>query len=415
LAQVVYAHSTSIIKRETIKMMKLLLFALVVSSSALLIPKKKGPGGRNLHQKKVEATTTREDKAFCKSASEIGSGSWVSLKEDEYAKAPEGSGCNPQKMMWEPNTCKLPYHSNETPMKKKGRVVFVGDSISDTSARSFAWFYDGLSAKEHNACKYEKEDLQKKVKLQLMKGGFNAATIATTTEYLEEQGFRKNHHWWGCNTSVSYVPTDTPPPQGAVQAFMFALKNFGSKPLGPEDTIVLNWGQWAQTNGLDKSEAQWVPSMKVLMKEYAKWQEKKEAPKLIWREVSPNHWGANTFTFNKKDFEATQTSKGCSPAGGPKMMQHQMNNKNQFPLRNTKLFQNAVKEAGLKIDGVNIDVLPIWRGTAERYEDHQPITKYQISTGQSIDCTHFCTHGNVNRFWNSALVATISGMQEKNV
>merc|ERR1719191_2624959 len=169
--------------------------------------------------------------------------------------------------MWEPKTCILPYHSEEVPKAKRGRVVFVGDSITDTSARSFAWFYDKLWAKNLNACKYEKDDLKLKVKPQLMKAGFNAVTTSQTMQYIEETGFRKNHHWWGCNTSVAYVPTDTPPPRDAVKGFMYALKNFNKPPLGPKDTIVINWGQWAK----DKSADFWGDSMKLMMKEYAKW------------------------------------------------------------------------------------------------------------------------------------------------
>jgi len=307
------------------------------------------------------------------------------------------------KMMWEPTSCKLPYHSDET-TKSPGRVVFVGDSITDTSARSFAWFKEKLWSKHLNGCTYQKADLKAKVRPQLLKAGFNSGTVADTVKYMEEQGFNRNHHWWGCNTSVSYVPTDKPPPSNSVKAFMFALKNFGAEPLGPQDTIVLNWGMWA------KDDADWGDSLKQMMKEYAHWEKAKTAPKLIWREVSPTHWGASTFQFNKKDFESTQTSKGCSAPGGPKQIEGGMKNKDKFPLKNNMMFKDAVKEAGLKIDGTNIEFLPIWRGTAERSEDHQPLTAYQIKTGATIDCTHYCTHGNVNRFWNSALSAVISGM-----
>jgi len=384
--------------------MKFLVLTLVVSSSALLGPKKS-----KFDLMSVQASTTRSGKQFCTNGKDIEQGRWVSLKEGEYAEAPLNSGCNPAKMMWEPNTCKLPYHSDET-SKKAGRVVFVGDSITDTSARSFAWFHDKLWAKDLNGCKYEKADLKTKVRPQLLKAGFNSGTVADTVKYMEEQGFNRNHHWWGCNTSVSYVPTDKPPPASSVKAFMFALKNFGEKELGSDDTIVLNWGMWAK-NETDSKE--FGEGVKALMKEYAQWEKAKTAPKLIWREVSPTHWGANTFEFNKKDFASTQTSKGCAAASGPKQIEGNMKNKDKFPLKNTMMFRDAVNAAGMKIDGANIEFLPIWRGTAERAEDHQPLTAYQIKTGATIDCTHWCTHGNVNRFWNSALTAVISGMKEK--
>jgi hypothetical protein len=386
--------------------MKLFVFvALFISASALKVEKPK----RGFKEKQVVASTTRASKSMCKDAKDVQEGEWVSLKQDEYAAPPEGAGCNPQKMMWEPSTCKLPYHPEEV-AKKSGRVVFVGDSITDTSARSFAWFYDKLWAKNLNACTYQKDDLKLKVKPQLMKAGFNSVQTTQTMQYMEETGFRKNHHWWGCNTSVAYVPTDTPPPKDAVKGFMFALKNFAKPPLGANDTIVINWGMWAK----EKSEW-WGDSMTLMLKEYKKWQESKTAPKLIWREVSPTHWGAGVYTYTKELFEKTQVTKGCSPAGGPKQMEHQMSKKDSFPLANTNMFKAAVKEAGLTVDGVNIEFLPVWRGTAERYEDHQPLTKYQTQTGQHIDCTHYCTHGNVNRFWNSALAAVISGMKEKEV
>merc|ERR1719262_988341 len=113
--------------------------------------------------------------------------------------------------------------------------------------------------------------------------------------------------------------------------------------------------------------------------------------------------------YSKAAFEDTQTTKGCEPAGGPKLLD--VKAKKEKP--SSTMFKSAVKAAGLEIDGANIEFLPIWRGSAERYEDHQQLTKYQKETHQFIDCTHFCTHGNVNRFWNSALVATMSSMQEK--
>lgn len=384
--------------------MKLLVLALFVSASALMGPGKK----RDLREIQLQKST-RESKSFCTKASELQTGSWVSLKEGEYAEAPAGNNCNPMKMMWEPNNCKLPYHSEEI-KKQSGRVVFVGDSITDISARSFAWFKQKLWSKDLNSCTYQKEDVQKTVRPKLLKAGFNAAAVATTLQYMEEQGFRKNHHWWGCNASVQYIPTDQPPPQSAVKPFMFALKNFGKTPLGPDDTIVMNWGQWAKE---DKGE--WGPSMKLLMKEYAKWKEAKTAPKLIWREVSPTHWGAGVYEYSQKLYDATQTTHACAPAGGPKLMEAQQKRPEQFPLKNNNLFKEAVKDAGLEIDGVNIEFLPVWRGTAERFEDHQPLTKYQIDQGQKIDCTHFCVHGNVNRFWNSALVAVIGSMKDKQV
>lgn len=389
----------------------LIVLSLLVGGSALST-KKPGKQGWKQKEMKVLASTTRSKKQFCKNAKDIEQGFWVSLKEDEFQSPPEGAGCNPERMMWEPQTCKLPYHSNET-KKTPGRVIFVGDSISDISARSFAWYYDQLWAKDLNACTYQKADVGKKLKLQLLKGGFNAMTVADTQKYIEEQGFNRNHHWWGCsaNVSVSYIPTDTPPPQNTVKAFMFAVKNFGAKPLGPQDTIVLNWGMWA-----DKGDETWGASMKAFMQEYKQWMQAKTAPKLIWREVSPTHWGADTQTgYSKDKYEMSQITKGCSPAGGPKQMEHQMKKTTQFPLKNTNMFKDSLKATGLKVDGVNIEFLPIWRGSAERYEDHQPLTKYQIDNGQKIDCTHYCTHGNVNRFWNSALGATISAMKEKEV
>jgi len=392
-------------------MMKLLVLSLVLSASALLMPKKPGSTrvkGANLKQ--VLPSTTRNLKSFCTSGNEIQKGAWVALKETEGYQAPVNNGsvqCNPQKMMWEPSDCKLPYHSDDI-SKRSGRIVFVGDSVTETAARSFAWFYGNLSS-TLNDCKYEKQDLQLKVRPQLLKANFSQTQVNDALNYIETTGFRKNHHWWGCKENVAYVPTDAPPPKGTAKAFMFALKNFHSKPLGPDDTIVLNWGHWEK----DDLFGQWPEEMSLVMKQYAAWQKEKTAPKLIWREVSPMHWGANTAgAYSKAAFKETQTTEGCSPTG-EKLIEHQMTKVGEFPLRNTNMFKTALKSAGLKIDGVNIEFLPIYRGSAERYEDHQPLTKYQKSIGSTIDCTHFCVHGNVQRFWNSALLSVISGMKDK--
>merc|ERR1719375_881750 len=99
-------------------------------------------------------------------------------------------------MMWEPKTCKLPYRSAEGDMKKPGRVVFVGDSVSDTSATSFAWFYDQSSQKRSHKCSIEKEDMFVKIQPQLQKAGFEKKTVEHTMQFLQSSSFRKGHMWW---------------------------------------------------------------------------------------------------------------------------------------------------------------------------------------------------------------------------
>jgi hypothetical protein len=383
--------------------MKLMLgLCLIIGSSALKMKIEKPPA---MALKALAHSSTRSAKAFCKDASQIQNGTWVLLEEGEYQAAPKV--CNPELMMWEPETCKLPYHSNEVG-QNLGRVVIIGDSITDNAARSFAWFYGESQGKERNACQYSKGNFKSKIQPQLEQINLKQSQVSDTLNYIEANGFRKNHHWWGCDSNVMYIPSDSPPPSNAVRGFMHAVKHFSKEPLGPQDTIVLNWGAWEK----EDKEGAWSGNMKGFMKEYAKWQKEKTAPKLIWREMSPMHWGADGGKYTKQAFKDTQVTNGCSKMG-LKQIERQMQNKNEFPSSNTRMFKNALKEAGLQIDGVNVEFLPVWRGSAERYEDHQLLSKYQKANHATIDCTHYCVHGNVHRFWNAALVSTISSMKEK--
>jgi len=192
---------------------------------------------------------------------------------------------------------------------------------------------------------------------------------------------------------------------------LYAVKMFGERPLSSQDTLVINWGAWEK----EDKKGEWADNLDIFMKAYADWRKEGDAPRLIWREMSPMHWGANGGAYSKDSFKETQTTLGCSPAGGPKQIEAQMSRKAEFPLRNSDMFRHAVRQAHLQIDGDHIEFLPIYRGSAERYEDHQPLSKYQKATFATVDCTHYCVHGNVHRFWNSAILSVIAGMKAKEI
>lgn len=337
-------------------------------------------------------------------------GRWVQLKQTlfdkNFVKPGKQPGCKEERKMWQPNNCNLPVSSKEVKERPK-RFIFIGDSVQDVSAESFAWFLNKETPAKEKNCSYTGEHM----KAKLLEAGFSKQTTDHTVEFIQRQ-LTKGHKWWGCNSQVSYIPMAHMPDMHAENMFpalMFAVKNFGDKPIGKEDAIVLNFGLH-YTNDKHKKvseQAKQIRSLQLMLEEWSKWNQKDDAPKLIWRQVSPQHWGGVDGTFS-----AFHEVHECPAIGGPKALDNLMQNKEVFRYRNDRMFEQAAAKANLKIDGNKIAVLPIWRASAERYDEHI-LPEYGFV--EAADCTHYCTHGAVNRLWNSGLLALSQDMTVKDL
>lgn len=383
------------------------------------------------------------EKPLCKTGKEwaawpVGEGGKWKPAQDEFNKdvLPAArkfeAGCKYEKLLaYEPKNCRLPTHPDDVPQKPR-RVMFIGDSVMDNSATSFTWFYqkEFRMGGNRKPCLFAKDEMEKHLR---QAGRFDKKTINDAVHFMVKQGVNnkkgKGHNWWGCqNSTVMYAPVLTFTEQNpeVIKAFMYTVKTFGEEPLGPQDVMVMNWGLHGVADGgtgrLAKMDKEWTPALTLLMKEWAQWKKEGTAPKLIWREVSPQHFpnpgggwkptqtsnpGGGIMDFfnlgTKKNEVAANKNEvaaknECAPIGD---MNKRVVDHTTLPLRNNNMFKKAVEDAGLSVDGKDIEILPVWRATAERFDEH-PIN----------DCTHYCIYGSAYQYWNSALLATASNMLE---
>merc|ERR1719160_593445 len=347
------------------------------------------------------------EKPLCKNASEVGGGGkWKSVKETQVSRLPNlkergyQKGCSYDKFMtYEPPTCKLPTHLYEV-QKRPKRVMFVGDSVTDYHAQSFSWYYQGENRNvQKKPCTFVKEDWQKHLKAA---GRFDQKTIDDTVLWMEKQGGnngKNGHLWWGCkNSSVLYAPALTLEIKNpeVVKAWMYMVRTWVKKPLDDQDVLVMNVGLHGLKDGfyknLDHMDRKWTPIITGMLNEWKEWKkEKGGAPKLIWRQVSPQHWQGDSGYWKPNQIE-----KKCQAIS---TLKSQEKKQDKYPSRNNDMFAKAVEGAGLEIDHKDIEVMPIWRASADRFDEH-PIA----------DCTHYCSFGAVPRYWNAALLVTASGM-----
>lgn len=309
--------------------------------------------------------------------------------------------CNDGKfLVYEPPKCRLPARVLEVSKRPK-RVMFIGDSVSDQSAQSFSWFYQKENrAVKKKPCKFMKEDWREHLEKS---GRFNETTIADTILWMEKQGANNavnGHMWWGCkDSSVMYAPMLTleMTNKEVIPALMYLVKTWTDEPLGADDVIVMNIGLHGLKDGFWKNlrhmDNKWTPLLTLIMKEWGEWKKEGTAPKFIWRQISPQHWSGDGGNWNNQPW-----AKQCIPLK-PNILQFRQTDKTKYPTRNDMMFKQACQDAGLEVDDADITILPIWRASADRWDEHP-----------NGDCTHYCMYGSVNRYWNSALLATASGM-----
>lgn len=354
-------------------------------------------------------------------------GQWRALTKNEHeTKFGQESACwtkSPnigmaRDLAWEPMKCVLPVLAKDIPAKPK-RVVFVGDSITDNHAESFAWFY-AKQKKSSDSCVHGWKD-----KLLSQNKDLSKDVVKETLKWIKNEE-HNSRPLWGCNEAVSYVPlSGMAEPKGdargarppSMKAFMHLVRNVGSDPLGKDDVIVMNQG--LHFHGKSMSD-EWGPALEELLKEWKVWQEAGNAPKLIWRQGSPQHWN----TFDGGYVQKGSTSVYQCKKFGLKQL-HALNPKTKkegLTYQSDNYFFTAIKKQGLKADNKNLAYVPIWQATAQRDDDHPalywqyPNDRFKENKFQgkmaSLDCSHFCTHGPVSRFWNSALLVTIGSMQQ---
>lgn len=369
--------------------------AELAAENALL---KKVEEGKSLDLDSVEV------KPLCNSGAQLDGGSW-----EDWGSAPKSRemsflnlpGCKKgANLMYEPKSCSLPRFANEVAFQPK-RVVFVGDSTQDSQARSYAWFYDELKEKDLKKCAHPILKMKEKVAADLKKANFSQSDIEATENFVGSQISGKkwnSQEWWGCESDVAFILADKPPPASAAKGFMHAVRNFYEKPLGPDDVVVMNFGLWMDGAHYKKQDGS---ELSPILKELKSWG--KDAPKLIWREITPSHWNSWDGYYTPAAFRSTNT--GCK-AVSEKHIELMAKNPSGLRGKTNLMVKQAMKEAGMEVDGVNVEFVPVWKAAVKQQDDHGTL-------GEKSDCTHFCQNGSVNRFMSSALLSVAAGMMQR--
>jgi hypothetical protein len=362
---------------------------------------------------------TKKDKPLCDNGAQIGEGgSWqfwggkAHSPEMDYYQP----GCKNEQatMFYEPKSCSLPRFASDVSARPK-RVLFVGDSTVDGQAQGFAWFFDKLRPQDYNKCNHPIWKMREIASKDLAAAGFSDEEVKATDAFIGKQNAGRNkfniHDWWGCNSSVGFALADKPPPKTAAKAFMHTVRNFWAEPLGPEDVVVMNFGVWMdkkqavfKQKEIDQSDEDNKESMKIMMEQIKSWG--KDAPKFIWREITPSHWNSWDGYYTQQAFRSTLLQ--CKPVTNKNL---ELLAKKPSGLRGrvNAMFMQAITDAGMAVDGVNVEYLPVFQAAVQRVDDHP--TQWDNPT--KPDCTHFCQRGSVNRFMNSAILSVASGMMQR--
>lgn len=382
-------------------MKKILLITLLLINDVLHAAK---PGTGNTKKK---GPAREQKKPLCKTQEQIDQiGQWINLKKNWIISTPKDwkqTGCpTKNNLFYELPDCSLPYTPDEV-VHKPRRVVFMGDSLTDIHAESFAWYFTGELPER--SCKFGAPQMFQ----MLLSAGFEDKDAAKTVNWLNQQLRWEKHVWWGCSKNVSYIPFHRLPAlsegKAVFRAVMHIVKNFGSRPLNKDDVLVMNWGLHMSSN--DRIiEKFWTPAMEQFINEWKEWRREGDAPKLIYRQVSPQHWGTDDGVYSPESFAGARPGQECADFRDEQHIEEILKNEDTFPSRNDQMFNDALARAGLMTDETDVALLPIWRATAARSEEHPTLNMRK-------DCTTYCTHSSVTRFWNSALLALIDGMAEK--
>ena len=210
-----------------------------------------------------------------------------------------------------------------------------------------------------------------------------------------------------------------------VAAIWHTLLYWSGPALNKDDVVLINFG----LHDYGKLRAQ----VGDVLRWWAAEEATGSAPRLLWRQTSPQHWPTSPLgAFSSFEDVAQTASMPCRA--------HEARDEQGVDLAGAafRLYDKSVSEAVLQAsssshelgDGSGsrdrgaahrrwADVLDVFAATAERAEDHPRLTKGSLpvksvertlrvnSTEAALlaDCTHYCIPGSVLRFWTQALLA----------
>lgn len=253
--------------------------------------------------------------------------------------------------------------------------------------------------------------------MSYLKGvGYQETDINGAFGWLRQNNGKEVHHL-GCHTRsgghVDFVRINRLHPSGnqlnnVVAAMLHALVYLptmqeAKRAMTPRDLVVMNFGIHRDLDIAQKVSAvlDWWSAERAA----------RRAPHLLWRQTSPQHWPGPRGVFRGfGDLEESVEHCTTQPASQ---------------------LEDAFADYDLNVTALirerNVawaDVLPTFRATWERVDDHPPLRVGMISMSGSqtdqmilraqarnntlVDCTHVCFTGSVAHFWTQALVAHLA-------
>ena len=315
-----------------------------------------------------------------------------------------------------------------------GRTLrIIGDSVSLAHYR----YLTGCVLNCSNPTQPITSRMQRQWSHELAKTGHDAHAIEWATKLLKVAA-AKDGHASGCAVGrgrVDFRRVDVLPGTerwhkhntthaAVVAAFMEVLISLpADRALSRRDIVLINFGLHLshKLRGMVLGMLKW-------------WQSFQSAPRLLWRENSPQHWPlapngkyrahADVRATASAPCKAVPESLGSSQAAADTLAYYDQNVSST--VRQLALAMRSATRASRSDTTLNhaprFSVLPVFAASWERHEDHPPLHDGALSlsvkqmaelrgpNGTHLeDCTHQCVPGSTLRFWTQTLLAWLSG------
>jgi hypothetical protein len=176
-----------------------------------------------------------------------------------------------------------------------------------------------------------------------------------------------------------------------------------------QDVLVVNYGHHYMFR-----KAQFVPHMKDFLSALKSLllRRGEDAPTVIWRENSPQHFPTSSGAYDRHLFRKANTfgdSHGTPPTGYP------CKSTDFESARSVNWWNDDIAEL---LEEVNIPVLKIWNITQAAPQMHAGIVGNAVSQRKgvykwNIDCSHFCANveDSIYKHWTHLLTAQFQAIK----
>ena len=322
-------------------------------------------------------------------------------------------------LQFRPRDCELPLLTNESfaAALSRRKLRFIGDSVTWDHFNYVGRCIMGCNSRldqnsRHRRLTLKDARYQEAWRNELLAAGYSNFT-ADTAIFFMRLANAKEHVFEGCDTergghvdirSLNYLPgsnTRDPDLMGAVLHGLLYIGFAGpsghqlnSRSMGPGDIVVMNLGLHDKHRDLHKQ----IP---MVLEWWKRERAAGRAPRLLWRQASPQHWNASMGKF--RTFQDILNTA----AGGADCQPPSASAADALPMYDQGV-SDLVRHAG-----DFADVLPVFAATWLRPDEHPSLKYFELpAMSQKAlaanrtyqDCTHWCSPGSVPRFWTQAIM-----------